>query len=137
MDPLTGIWRLIESRAWDEHGKELPTPYGTHPIGTITFSNGRMLAALCNGDTDVSPARPREFSSYGGKYTFDGATLVTEVDVASDPVRIGGQQVRNAVITGDRMVLRPPTRAYGGIQQRRELVWQKIWKPVANGTPGS
>jgi hypothetical protein len=127
MDPLEGIWRLVESRAWDEQGNALAPPYGSHPMGQIAFANGRMLAVLCNGGAEV--VGKREYSSYGGTYTFDGATLATLVDVASDPKRIGGTQTRRVVISGDTMVLHPPMRAYGGALERRELVWQRVWHP--------
>jgi hypothetical protein len=129
MDPLIGIWRLVESRAWDEHGNSLDAPYGAYPLGQITFGNGRMLAALCNGDSDIAAGGKRAYSSYGGPYSFDGATLITTVDVASDPTRIGGTQTRGVVIEGDKMVLRPPARLYGDEKQRRELVWQRVWTP--------
>ena len=129
MDPLAGIWRLSNSRAWDEHGNSLAAPYGAHPLGQIAFSNGRMLAALCNGDADIGPNHKRAFSSYGGPYSFDGGTLTVVVDVASDPRRIGGRQTREVVVTGERMLLRPPLRLYGDILQRRELLWERVWRP--------
>jgi hypothetical protein len=130
MDPLIGIWRLVESRAWDEQGNSLDAPYGAHPLGQIAFGNGRMLAALCNGDSDVESRGKRAYSSYGGPYSFDGTTLTTVVDMASDASRIGSRQVRHAVIDGDRMTLRPPIRSYDGATERRELVWERIWAPA-------
>ena len=132
MDLLIGIWRLVDSRAWDEQGASLAAPYGAHPLGQIAFANGRMLAALCNGDSDIGAGGNRAFSSYGGPYEFDGATLTVQVDIASDPRRIGGRQTRGVVLAGDRIVLSPPTRLYDGTMQRRELVWQRVWRPGAD-----
>ncbi len=86
MDLLEGIWRLVDSRAWVEGGTSWSAPYGANPIGQIAFSNGRMLAVLCNGDA-LAREEKRNYSSYGGPYTFDGSTLETLVDVASDPSR--------------------------------------------------
>ena len=130
MDTLIGIWRLVASKAWDEAGNSLSASYGVHPTGQITFTaEGRMLAALCNGDADPGVGADREFSSYGGFYTLDGTTLTTAVDMASDPQRIGGQQVREAFLDGERLVLRPPVRAYGGVMQERELLWERVWRP--------
>ena len=128
MDPLEGIWRLIDSRAWDAHDR-LSAPYGAHPLGQITFSNGRMLAALCNGDAGAGLRGDRNYSSYGGMYTFDGTTLETLVDVASNRSRIGSRQVRSVVMMGQQMLLRPPQRFYAGSLQRRELVWERVWQP--------
>ncbi len=121
------MWRLIESRGWDEAGVALPAPYGQSPMGQITFLNGRMLASLCNGDSGI-PGTTRGFSSYGGTYVFDGETLEVSVDIASDPARIGGKQVRGVTMDGNRMTLRPPTRVYGASRQRRELVWECVWR---------
>jgi len=130
-DAIDGIWRLVSSQAWDAAGHPAPAPYGSHPMGQIMFSQGRMLAVLCNGDDGV-PLGGRGFSSYGGTYTFDGSTLAVQVDVASDPSRIGGVQVRGVEMRGERMLLRPPARAYGDAAvQRRELLWERAWHPAA------
>lgn len=125
-DPLEGCWRLVEARAWDENGQPLPAPYGQHPMGAIVFERGRMIAALCNADAELGALARREYSSYGGTYTFDGRTLDVLVDVAADASRIGGHQVREVDLRGGRMSLRPPTRGYGGSVQQRELLWERI-----------
>ncbi|WP_454754054.1 lipocalin-like domain-containing protein [Cupriavidus necator] len=133
MNQLDGVWRLVDSRAWDEEGNVLPPPYGANPIGHIAFANGRMLAALCNGDTSAGVNETHGYSSYGGPYSFDGETLVVEVDMASDRSRIGGQQIRSVRFVGDgRIVLLPPVRLYGDKCQRRELLWERIWSPGNN-----
>jgi hypothetical protein len=132
MDSLEGMWRLVESSAQDEFGRQLNAPYGARPMGQLLFCNGRMLASLCNGDTELEEGASRGFSSYGGVYTFDGATLVTEVDVASETARIGGRQVRKVLMEKNRMILKPPLRAYGsGARQQRTLVWECIWRPTS------
>lgn len=130
MDLLEGIWRLTDSRAWDEGSERLSAPYGANPIGTITFAYGRMLAVLCNGDAHAGVQGERAYSSYGGPYTFDGTTLDTVVDVASDASRIGSRQVRTVLMMGEKeMVLRPPKRSYGEKVQTRELIWERVWSP--------
>ena len=127
-DQLEGLWRLAGSSAWDEADNKLPTPYGALPMGTMTFAGGRMLAALCNGDAGITD---RGFSSYGGPYTFDGKTLVTTVDIALDASRLGGQQIRGVVMQGaDRMLMSPPPRLYGGKRERREIIWERVWRPA-------
>lgn len=134
MDPLIGIWRLVGSKAWDEAGNSLPAPYGAHPVGQIVFTaEGRFLAALCNGDAELANGVTRGYSSYGGVYTLDGTTLTVAVDMAADPRRIGGQQVREAHLDGDRLTLRPPARPYGDTVQQRELLWERVWRPGGMG----
>ena len=131
MDSLTGIWRLVSSQAWDEAGNRLPAPYGAHPIGQITFTaEKRVMTAICNGAAGPGIGDDRGYSSYGGFYTLDGTTLTVAVDMASDTRRIGGKQVREASLDGDRLVLRPPMRPYGGVIQQRELVWERVWRPA-------
>lgn len=131
MPPLEGLWRLVSGRAWGPDGSELPPPYGELPFGEILFRGGRMLAALCNGDAEVAGGGGRSFSSYGGFYTVEGCILITRVDVASDPQRIGGEQRREVEwLDGNTLILRPPSRAYEGRGvERRELLWQRVWQP--------
>ena len=126
---LIGIWRLVETKAVDQHGNPTYPPYGPHPLGTLAFDDsGRMIAALCDTrDEGAAADSPREYNSYGGKYTFDGATLVTRVDIASDPARIGSDQVRKVTFKGQRMSLFPPHRAWRDVTQVRELIWEKVY----------
>ncbi|MCO5091379.1 lipocalin-like domain-containing protein [Bosea sp. (in: a-proteobacteria)] len=125
---MEGIWRLVASKAWDEAGHELPAPYGRHPVGQLCFAHGRLLAALCNGDVSLSEGASRAYSSYGGVYEIKGDRLETLVDMASDPARIGGRQVREFRLSNDTLVLRPPLRLYGSRQEQRELQWVCIWR---------
>jgi hypothetical protein len=98
-------------------------------LGHIAFSNGRMLCALCKGDSYAGLDGSRQFISYGGIYRFDGTELEVVVDVASDPDRIGTRQVRALVMMGEEMQLRPPARLYGGSLQQREVIWERVWRP--------
>ena len=86
-DPrIIGHWRLVETRAWDEHGTPQPNPYGPFPLGIVTLTaEGRMLAVLSDGRPDLPPGTPRDYRSYIGAYSFDGTTLHTIVDGADTP----------------------------------------------------
>ena len=125
---IVGTWRLVMTRAHNDAGEPMHPPYGATPMGVTVFSaDRRMIAVLC----DASAALPdgeteREYSSYCGAYTFDGATLVTRVDVSADPARVGSDQVRRVRFDGDRLVLMPPPRPWRGVMQHRELFWQRI-----------
>ena len=59
-------------------------------------------------------------------YTYDGESLVTRVDAASDTSRIGSDQVRGVRFEGERMVLIPPPRRTGEIEEHREITWERI-----------
>jgi Lipocalin-like domain len=127
MSNVTGTYRLVKAVSRDAAGNLLPTPYGGHPLGRVVLgADGRMIAMTCDGSPSLPPGAKREFSSYTGMYTFDGKTLVTRVDGASDPSRIGSDQVRGVRFEDGLMVLQPPLRPYGGAPEQRELYWEKI-----------
>jgi hypothetical protein len=125
---IVGTWRLAMTRAHDDAGEPMHAPYGPIPMGVVMFSaDGRVVAVLC----DARPHLPaeeeeREYSSYCGNYTFDGTTLVTRVDAASDRNRLGGDQVRRVRFDGDRLVLMPPPRPWRGVMQHREMFFERI-----------
>jgi hypothetical protein len=127
MPSIVGTWRLIAAAAYDENGGALPPPYGGKGMGRVTFSGeGRMMSVVCDGRPELPLGAHREYSSYCGNYTFDGTRLVTKVDAASDPGRIGSEQVRDVRFDGDRMILLPPRRRSGTLSEQRELTWERI-----------
>lgn len=128
MPEVFGTWRLVRVASVDGNGKAMPTPYGGKGMGRLVLgADKRMMAVTCDGRTTMPADEAREFSSYTGNYTFDGKQLVTRVDAASDPSRVGSDQVRDVRFEGALMVLRPPLRAYGTKpSEQRELFWEKI-----------
>jgi hypothetical protein len=126
MSDIVGTWRLISTQAHGEDGKPLPPPYGPKARGVAVFQpDGRMMAVLCDTRPNI-PDGERDYNSYCGNYTFDGRTLVTKVDAASDPNRMGSEQVRHARFEGARLILNPPPRSWRGSVQHHELVWERI-----------
>jgi Lipocalin-like domain len=71
------------------------------------------MSVVCDGRKELPEGVSREYSSYCGNYTYDGKKLVTRVDAASDPNRIGSDQVRGVRFEGARIVLIPPPRRIG------------------------
>jgi hypothetical protein len=128
MKQITGTWRLVTTRAKNDAGEVMHAPYGPKPMGLAAFdSYGRMIAVLCDGRTTLSVGEvDREFNAYSGNYTFDGDTLSTLVDAASDMTRLGGEQVRHVHFERDRLVLHPPPRTWKNMIQHRELIWERI-----------
>lgn len=124
---IVGTWRLIAAAAHDENGGTLPPPYGGRGTGRVVFGvDGRMMSVVCDGRPELPASARRDYSSYCGSYTFDGGRLVTRVDAASDPSRIGSDQVREVRFSGERMILRPPPRRSNGRTEQRELTWERI-----------
>jgi hypothetical protein len=96
-------------------------------MGRVTFTaDGRMMSVVCDGRRDLPTGIRREYSSYCGNYTFDGRQLVTRVDAASDPSRIGSDQVRGVRFENDRLILSPPPRRTGDSEEYREITWERI-----------
>jgi len=111
----------------DPSGKKVGVPYGPRGMGLVSLTaDGRMMAVLVDGRAKLADGAKREYSSYCGNYTFDGSTLITTVDAASDPARMGSQQVRKVRFEGERMILVPPERDEGGVKIHRELAWERV-----------
>ena len=85
-----------------------------------------MICVLCDGRAALPDGAEREYNSYCGTYTFDGARLVTCVDATAKPDATGGDQVRDVRFEGGLMVLRPPVRGTGPKAAQRELFFEKI-----------
>jgi len=127
MSGLTGTWRLVRATSVAADGTVMPPPYGGAGMGRVVLgADGRMMAVLCDGRASLPAGQTREYSSYCGNYTYDGKQLITRVDAASDPARVGSDQVRDVRFEGELMVLRPPLRSYGPKVEQRELYWEKV-----------
>ena len=88
MRSIVGTWKLVYAAA-------RPSPYGGKALGRVTFTaDGRMMSVVCDGRKELPAGVSREYSSYCGNYTYDGEKLVTRIDAASNPSRIGSDQVR-------------------------------------------
>src|SRR5215471_16559973 len=125
MPSIVGTWKLVYATARDAAGAARPLPYGGKALGRVTFTaDGRMMSVVCDGRKELPPGVSREYNSYCGNYT--GERLIARVDAASDPSRIGSDQVRGVRFEGERMVLIPPSRRIGGIKEHREITWERI-----------
>lgn len=127
MPSIVGTWKLLGAVARDANGGTRPAPYGGHPMGRVIFSaDGRMMSVVCDGRRELPPGVVRDYNSYCGNYSFDGERLITRVDAASDPSRIGSDQVRGVRFEGEHMVLTPPPRGAGAAAEHREITWERI-----------
>ena len=124
---VVGVWRLVSTRATDPDGKQVGVPFGPRGMGLLSLTgDGRQMSVLVDGRASLPEGTPRQYSSYCGNYTFDGETLTTRVDAASDTTRLGGDQVRRVAFNGARMSLFPPPRPWRGDHQHREMIWEWI-----------
>ena len=125
---LVGVWAMIAHRNTATDGASLPRTYGPEGIGLLQFcASGRMMVMIADGRAHVPPEdRRRHYSSYTGIYSFDGSTLVVDVDGATDSERIGGQQIRRVRYADGILYLYPPDIEIDGVTHHRELSWRRI-----------
>lgn len=129
---MIGVWKLVNIANTDAAGNALRSSYGPEKYGLITFNkNNRMMVVISDGRDEI-PAhelpngQPREYSSYAGRFTFDGTTLITHVDGSIPPERVGTDQVRPVRFDGNRVILTAPPVEIDGVINFRDLTWEKI-----------
>src|ERR1051326_596248 len=44
MQSLVGIWKMVEARAFDDAGNEMPSPLGPEPMGVLLIEAERIMA---------------------------------------------------------------------------------------------
>jgi hypothetical protein len=125
---LYGTWRLVKGVSKDGADNLLPPPYGgAEAMALLSLRrDGRMISVLCDSRASIPSGEERDYTSYCGKYEFDGYTLTTRVDACSDPARFGTDQVRQVRMDGNLLVLQPPPREKNGKTEHREMFWEKI-----------
>jgi hypothetical protein len=107
--------------ARDEVGNPRPLPYEGQGMGRIVIGGGRMAVMMIDWRRDIPGGQKREYSGYTGTYTYDGRQLVTTVDAAPDPGRIGTKQR----FDNGLMILIPPPRVVDCVTEHREITWEK------------
>jgi hypothetical protein len=129
---IIGIWRLKRTTTIANKGNPLPPPFGPYPNGVMCFQpDGRMYCVLCDGRAELPAGESRQFMSYAGRFTFDGAILSTFVDASSDQKRMGTDEVRNVRFENiNEMVLLPPSLVVAGVTQQKELLWERVYGAV-------
>jgi hypothetical protein len=137
---LIGAWRLVSYEV--AAGQEVVEPYGPAPSGRLIYEpSGRMavqvydprVPSFASGDprifTDVE-ARAVTLGAivYFGTYTVHAAEghVVHQVESASLPNWVGGDQVRYFTLTGDRLTLKTPPIILGGRETISSLVWERL-----------
>ena len=124
---LIGTWKLVDITNRDKDGNILRSSYGPKKMGVITFNDDhRMMVVISDGRENLPSSRPREYTSYAGRYRFDGKTLVTRVDCSTVADRIGTDQVRPARFSGNRVILTAPPVDIEGVINYRDLTWERI-----------
>ncbi|HIJ68198.1 MAG TPA: lipocalin-like domain-containing protein [Deltaproteobacteria bacterium] len=137
---LYGTWRLVSCKRTFAATGETKDIFGKSPHGFIIFGrDGRMLVLLA-GDRRPKPPDPDKVTdqdridlfktmlAYGGKYTFDGKTLKTRVDISWNENWTGTEQARIVKFEGNRLILStiPSIGSKDGKLESVVLTWERI-----------
>ena len=138
-NPLVGTWKLVswETRRTDG---EVSYPYGKDAIGCITYTaDGYMFVNIMRAGRvpfsagDILKGTPEEkagavegYFSYSGRYTFEGDRVLHHVTMSLFPNWIGGDQVRNVELNGNRLTLSTMPMLISGSQRTAHLIWEKV-----------
>ena len=136
-DKLVGAWKLVSASSTTSNGERSETPYGSNPVGFLTYSadgrvyamisyDGRKSLSMGGGTLEEQAEAFKTFLAYAGRYTFSGDKVTHHVEISSIQNYVDRDLVRSVTFKGDRIILlTPPTRVNGRIQTI-ELVWQRL-----------
>jgi hypothetical protein len=132
---IVGVWKLVSVMYEDQATKTMSPIMGDNPRGyQIATPDGRWLA-LATPSGRTAPATDdertqafRTMIGYSGRYSVQGSTITTKVDVAWNESWVGGEQVRHIRFDGDRLYIESPPMSHPnmyGKTVRVIVVWQR------------
>jgi hypothetical protein len=137
---LYGTWRLLSFTQTVVATGEKTDIFGKSPQGFINYGRDGRMFILVVKDNRSKPAdlakltdqeRAELFKTmiaYSGKYTFDGKTLKTRVDISWNENWTGTEQVRHVKFEGKRLILStiPAPASQDGKIVTAVLTWERI-----------
>lgn len=136
-DKLVGAWRLVSASSTTSGGERNEAPYGSNPVGFLTYtgdgrvtamisSDGRKSLSVGGGTLQEQAEAFKTFLAYAGRYTFSGDKVIHHVEISSIQNYVNRDLVRTVKFQGDQVTLiTPPTRV-NGKNQTIELIWQRL-----------
>jgi len=123
-DQIVGSWRL-ESFEIEEPSKRL-RPWGKNTQGLLIYTPDGFMSVGINREIENKSGNETKdvFDSilfYSGTYSIQKNEIHHQVTNASDPKRIGKNQIRYASLEGDKLTLKSPVESFG----QAILVWRK------------
>lgn len=138
-DSITGAWSLVPMTLKGADGTKVK-PFGDDPAGRILYTkDGYMMTVMSRkdrafwdtpdplGGTTIEKAQALEsYSTYAGRYTFDGKIVTHHIDLSLLPNWSGAIETRFVDMAGDRLKLTTePFEIYGGMYTG-EAEWRKV-----------
>jgi hypothetical protein len=132
---INGTWELI---SWQQSEGKAEYPFGTNPIGYLTYhpeSNYVALQVMKVGRTKVSVpndnylmmsqtdevAAAEAFYGYAGQYTRQDRAITHTIEVAFNPNLVGQSQRYQYQLSGDTLTL-----------SAQDGTWQTSWQRAKN-----
>ena len=132
---IVGTWTLV-SVVYEDTATQQRTPvYGEHPKGIqIATAEGRWLALMTaegrpipKTDEDRAQAL-KSMIAYTGRYRVENGKVITKVEAAWNEAWVGGEQVREIKIDGDRLYIQSPPMPHPNINNKMVRViveWER------------
>jgi hypothetical protein len=136
-DQLLGTWKLVSASSTTSNGERNETPYGSNPLGFLTYmEDGRITALISYGGRKPlsGPVAPLEeqaeafktFFAYAGRYILSGDKVTHHIEISSIQNYVGRDLVRIVKFQGDQITLVTPPTLVDGKVQTVELIWQRL-----------
>ena len=122
---IVGTWTLVSVVYEDVASKERTPVYGEHPRGIqIATPEGRWLALMTAEGrtipkTDADRAQAlKSMIAYTGRYRVENGQVITKVEAAWNEAWVGGEQVREIKIDGDKLYIESPPMPHPNINNK-------------------
>jgi len=137
---LLGTWRLVSASGRDQSGTKTDPPFGTNPVGFLTYTEDGRVSALISyaGRKALSigakgPALMEEqaeafktFLAYAGRYRLSSDKIIHSIEISSIQNYVNKELIRSIKFQGNRIVLLAPPTMVNGKIQTVELVWERV-----------
>ena len=132
---LVGTWKLVSASSTTS-GERDENPYGSSPVGFLTYSeDGRVTALISYGGrkplsvgsgTEEQAEAFKTFLAYAGRYALNGDKVTHHIEISSIQNYVGKDLVRSVKFQGDQITLVTPPTPVNGKIQTVELIWQRL-----------
>lgn len=144
-DDLLGAWHLESWTISYSNSDRITHPFGESPVGMIVYTNDDWMSASINrSDRDLLPTAMafrrideaaladayRSYFHYAGRYVVRDDVVIHTVTQSLNPNFVGSEQLRNAELTGQALLLSGKEDVAGETRTHR-LTWHRRPKSPA------
>lgn len=137
-----GTWKMVSVEERKPNGEIVEPRYGARPSGYIIYdTTGHVAVQIMKpgrarfASDDAAQATAAEakaaFDGYGayfGTYEINEPEgyVIHHVEGSVFPNYVGSDQKRGFELSGDQLILKPPSRQVGGEQHTTRVTWQRV-----------